>query len=404
MDLKKYFPYLTTNSQEVYFDSAATALKPKAVLDAEYDYNVKIAANTHNNLFDNAHFANVMLSETRELTRKFIGASKSEEIIFTSGTTHALNQLAFGLKKILTKTDEVVLTKLEHSSNLLPWMVLAQEIGFTIKYLELDGTGAIDVLKIKNTITSNTKIVSFASVSNTLAAWNDVKIVTKTIKNLNPQALVIVDAAQSVAHDHTDVTAWDVDAIAFSAHKMFGPFGLGVLWAKTELLKIMEPIFYGGGNNSAIEFDKFSLAKIPEKFEAGTLNLSAIYGFKASIEFINTIGMQVIIDHGRDLKKYLRTNLKQLDQNQFEFYNLESDQPIFLFNVKGVHAQDFGAFLNKNYHISVRVGKHCARLAKHVHDSESTVRASFSIFNTTKDLDVLIEALKHADEWIDAIL
>ncbi|ARU91275.1 cysteine desulfurase [Spiroplasma clarkii] len=404
MDYKKLFPYFTANPNEVYFDSAATVLKPKSVLDAEYNYNVKIAANTHNNLFDNAYLANEMVSTTRKLTAKLIGATRADEIIFTSGTTHSLNQIAFGLKKIFQPGDEIVLTKLEHSSNLLPWMVLAKELNLKLNYFDLEADGSIDLKNIKNFINAKTKLVAFANITNTMGALNLVEKITTTIKTINPQTLVVVDAAQAIIHTKTDVSAWNIDCLAFSAHKMFGPFGLGVMWAKKAVLEIMEPIFYGGGNNSAIEFDKFNLAKIPEKFEAGTLNLSAICGFQAALAFIDEINLQTLIEHGHSLKAYLRQAVKKLDQSKFEFYNLKTDEPIFLFNVKGVNAQDFGAFLNKNYHISVRVGKHCARLGKYVFKAESTIRVSFGIFNTTEDIDKLIEAMQNSDNWLDAIL
>lgn len=404
MNFKNQFPYFQNNPKEIYLDAAATSLKPKCVLDAEYEYNVKIGANTHNNLFDNAYLANKIVDDVRVATANFIGAKNSQEIVFTSGATHALNQIAVGLKKILEDDDEIVLTKLEHSSNLLPWIIIAKEKKIKIKYLILKSDGSIDIDSIHKIITKKTKIVSFANVCNTMGAENDVQAIVEKIKQINSKAIIVIDAAQAISHSLTDVSAWKIDCLVFSAHKMFGPFGLGVLWAKETILEMMEPIFYGGGNNSAIELDNYRLAKIPFKFEAGTLNLSAIFAFKAALEFIQKISMQKIIEHLTNLKIYLREQVQKLDSKKFEFYNLTSQQPLFLFNVKGVNPQDFGAFLNKRFNISVRVGKHCARLSKYVIKTESSVRVSFSIYNTKNDIDTLIEALQHADDWIDSVL
>ncbi|QGS52190.1 aminotransferase class V-fold PLP-dependent enzyme [Spiroplasma tabanidicola] len=404
MSYKKHFPYFYFNKDDIYFDSAATALKPKQVLDAEYEYNVKIAANTHNNLFKNAYIANEMLIETRKKVANFIGTSNYEQIIFTSGTTHSLNQVAFGLKKVLKKDDEILLTILEHSSNLLPWKILEEQIGIKINFLDLNSDGTIDVDNIKNKINKNTKIVSFANVSNTMGSLNDVKKITSIIKSINENIIVIVDGAQSVSHIKSNVNDWNIDFFCFSAHKMFGPFGLGVLWGKKQLLESLDPIMYGGGNNSSIEYEKYILAKVPYKFEAGTLNLSAIAGLKAAIDFIEEHNIENINNYLRDLKKYFIANINKIELEKFEFYNINNHEPIILFNLKNVNAQDFGSFLNKKYNILVRTGKHCARLAKHLIDSESTIRISLSIYNNKEDIDKLIIALQDADSWIDELL
>ncbi|AHI53148.1 aminotransferase class V-fold PLP-dependent enzyme [Spiroplasma culicicola] len=404
MSYKENFPYFKYNKEEIYLDTAATSLKPKSVLDAEYEYNVKIAANTHNTLFNNAYKANQILEETRKLTGFFIGVENKEEIIFTSGATHSINQIVFGMQKTLSQGDEIVLNELEHSSNLLPWMVLAEKLGLAIKYFKLKDEGTIDINHIKDVINEKTKFVSFASVSNTYGGWNDVKTIVKNIRQINKNVKVVVDSAQSIAHIKTDVIDWDIDFLAFSAHKMYGPFGLGILWAKKDWLEIMDPIFYGGGNNSKILKNEYSLAKIPYKFEAGTLNLSAIAGFKEALNFINKISIEKINTYESMLKKYFVKLTKTLDPNKIKFYNLESNQPIVLFNVNKVNAQDFGIFLNKKYNISVRVGKHCARLAKDFSAVDSTIRASFGIYTTKKDLKYFIEALNDSDAWIDELI
>lgn len=404
MDYKSYFPYFKYNPDEIYFESAATSLKLEQVIKAEAEYNEKIAANTHNDLFDNAYKANVILDTTRKMTAKFIGAKNHNEVIFTSGATHSLNQICFGLKTYLKKDDEVVLTILEHSSNLLPWKVLEEEIGIKIKYLDLNDNGSIDPNKIDNTINKKTKIVSFASVSNTVGASNDVQSIANAIKNINNDIIIVVDIAQSVLHTRTNVEEWNVDFVAFSSHKMFGPFGLGILWGKKEKLDILKPLIYGGGNNVNITLTEYKLAQIPQKFEAGTLNLSAVYGFLEALKFIDKISIEKIQEYEEGLKRYLVDELSKIDVSKFEFYNLKNPQPIVLFNMIGVSSQDFGAFLNKKYKISVRVGKHCARLSHLKTGALTTIRASFSIYNTRNDIDIFIKALLDCENWVNELI
>ncbi|QHX36885.1 aminotransferase class V-fold PLP-dependent enzyme [Spiroplasma sp. BIUS-1] len=404
MNFKDNFSYFKNNSKEIYFDSAATSIKFDKVVKAQSEYDLKIGANTHNNLFDNAYKANQMLLETRQKIADFIGVKDSSEIIFTSGTTHSLNQLAFGMKSYLKKEDEILVTKMEHSSNLLPWMVLSEEYDLKLDYLDLDENFLIDLNKIEQKVNQKTKVVSFAMNSNTTAGLNDVENIVKKIKEINKEVIVILDLAQSIAHNKIDVEKLNVDCIAFSTHKLYGPFGLGVLWAKKDILKWLKPIFYGGGNNTNISVENYKLAPIPEKFEAGTLNLSAIYAFNVCLDLIEEFKLENLISYEKELKVYFREKLKQVDTSKFDFYNLENDQPIVLFNLKNVNSQDFGAFLNKKYNISVRVGKHCARLANDLFKISSTIRASFSIYNTKEDIDVFIEALKDCDNWINEII
>ncbi|AOG60692.1 cysteine desulfurase [Spiroplasma helicoides] len=404
MSFKKDFPYFKFNKQDIYFDSAATSLKPKVVLDAENYYNTHIAANAHNNLFRNAFYANNLIDETRQLVANFIGAYDKNEIIFTSGATQSLNTVAFGLKDYLNNEDEIVLTDLEHSSNLLPWRVLEEKINFKIKYFDLNDDGSICIEKIQNCVTKNTKVVSFASVSNTVGAANNIKEIVKKIRSINKDVIVIIDAAQSIFHKLTNVKEWDIDFLAFSAHKMFGPFGLGILWGRMSWLEKINPLMYGGGNNSFIEYDKFRLAKIPHKFEAGTLNLSAISGLKAAICYINQIGLSKIQNYLIMLKNHFVKAVESLDKDKYIFYNLESDEPIILMNIKGINAQDVGDFFNKKYNILVRVGKHCARLSHHFLKVENTLRISLSIYNEKADLDTLILALNDIDNWMETVL
>ncbi|ALX70484.1 cysteine desulfurase [Spiroplasma turonicum] len=404
MNYKNYFSYFKNNSNEIYFDSAATSIKFDEVIKAHSDYDLLYAANSHNDLFKNAFFSNQMLLETRKKVATFINAKNENEVVFTSGTTHSLNQLAFGISNLIDNNSKILLTKLEHASNLLPWIVVAEQKNACIEFLDLDSEYKIDIDKIKNKLDSSVKVVSFAMNSNTIGISNDVELITKLIKSYNKNIIVIVDLAQSIIHNKIDVSKWNVDGVAFSTHKMFGPFGLGVLWAKENLLNELKPIFYGGGNNIDISNNSYKLAKPPHKFESGTLNLSAIYAFNKCLDVINEIGINKIIEYPKSLKQYFRANIDDSIIKKFNFYNLDNDQPILLFNLLNVNAQDFGAFLNKKYNISVRVGKHCARLTSDLLNAHSTIRLSFSIYNTYEDIDKLIIALKDSDSWVNEII
>ncbi|ASP27986.1 cysteine desulfurase [Spiroplasma corruscae] len=404
MNYKNLFSYFKNNVEEIYFDSAATSIKFDEVIKAQSEYDLIYAANAHNNLFKNAFLSNQMIIDTRIKIKNFINATDEKEVIFTSGTTYSLNQLAFGLKPYIKENDEILLTELEHSSNLLPWMVVAKEKKAQIKYLALNNDYSIDETNLINQLNKNVKVISFAVNSNTLAIKNNVERIVEVVKTYNKNILVILDLAQSIIHCKTDVANWNVDAIAFSTHKMFGPFGLGVLWAKKDLLNSIEPLLYGGGNNIDIKKNDYKLAQIPEKFESGTLNLSAIYAFNKCLDIINEIGLDNLIEYPKTLKDYFRNNINDIIKSKFKFYNLENEEPIILFNLINVNSQDFGAFLNKKYNISVRVGKHCARLTTNVIGAHSTIRISLSIYNTKEDIDILIKALLDYDSWIEEMI
>ncbi|AKX33883.1 cysteine desulfurase [Spiroplasma litorale] len=404
MNYKSYFTYFKNNQKEIYFDSAATSIKFDEVIKAQSEYDLIYAANTHNNLFKNAYLSNEMLKETRLKIKNFINAPSEKEIIFTSGTTYSLNQIVFGIKNVFNSADEILLTELEHASNLLPWIVLSKELNLKINYLKLNEDFSIDESELIKTLNKNVKVVSFALNSNTIGIRNNVENIIKIIKSFNKNIIVILDLAQSVIHNKIDVSKWGVDCVAFSTHKMFGPFGLGVLWAKEEILNLMNPIVYGGGNNIDITRNDYRLANIPDKFESGTLNLSAIYAFNKCLDIINKIGIDNIINHSKELKRYLRSKVNANLYKKFDFYNIDNDEPILVFNLKNVNAQDFGSFLNKKYNISVRVGKHCSRLVNKLLNTNSTIRASFSIYNTKEDIDNFVLALNDSDSWIDEII
>jgi cysteine desulfurase/selenocysteine lyase len=404
-NLRSLFPYFTSNDG-IYLDNAATNLKLQSVIAAEMEFMQKINANPHTADFDNAYIATKAIEECREKVAQFINCDSKDEIVFTSGTTHSLNQIAFGLKKHLKAGDNVVITTIEHASNLLPWMVLRDEIGFELRYAPLDADGLIMTERLTEVIDAKTAIFSFASCSNTMGAMNDVAAVSAAARAIKGEMLICIDAAQSIAHEKTDVKAWDVDLLAFSTHKMFGPFGLGVMWAKKAVLEMMDPLLYGGGNNHVITTDKYVLTNIPHKFEAGTPNASAIYAFNQVFAFFeNEASLAEIRAQEHELKAYARELAKNIHDTDIEVYNIENDSPIILFNIKNVPSQDFGTYLSSKWNISVRTGSHCAKMLCEFNGCKTTVRASFSFLNTKEELELLFKAIKKGKtEWLDAIL
>ncbi|AUF83431.1 aminotransferase class V-fold PLP-dependent enzyme [Mesoplasma syrphidae] len=404
--IRKQFPILTRESKLIYFDNGATTLKPKSVIEAEEYYLKTISANPHTNDYQIAYQANEIIAQTRQQTAKFINAASCQEIVFTSGTTFAINQIAQGIKKILKPGDEILTTSLEHSANLLPWIVVAKQVQAKVKTLELNSDGGINLEALKQKITLQTKIVTFAHVSNTFGYENNVLEISKVIRKINPNVIIVVDAAQSVAHTEIDVQKWDIDFLAFSAHKMYGPFGLGILWGKMALLDQLEPLLYGGGMSLTIDenLEDYYLATTPEKFEGGTPNISAIYAFQKSLDFIESISIKEIKSYEKMLKHYFIDQVKQANlQAKIDFYNLDSLSPIVILNVKGINPQDIATFLDLKYHIAARSGSHCARRTVDLINTKVSLRISFAVYNTVEEIDVLIEALKHTDEFLDVL-
>ncbi|WP_106078839.1 aminotransferase class V-fold PLP-dependent enzyme [Mesoplasma coleopterae] len=405
-NFKKYFPFYDKQSNLIYFDSSATSLKLKKVIEAEMKFLNENGSNPHAVDYKKGFEAFEIIKNARQLTQEFINAKKANEIIFTSGTTHSINLLANGLKKIIKKDDEILVTELEHSANLLPWIALANSIGAKIKKIKLNEDFTIDQEALKLQLSDKTKIVSFASVYNTVGAKNDVKLITNVIKEFNNNIIVHVDAAQSIGHTKNDVTDSNIDFMSWSFHKMYGPFGVGCLYGKYELLNQLEPLFYGGGMSLKIEENliDYSLSSLPEKLEGGTPNISAIAGVIESIKFINSIGLDQIEEHELTLKDYFKIKVKENNLNDhITFYNLDTKSPIILFNVKGVNPQDITNFLDEKYNVLVRGGANCARRIEGVIGTKIAIRASFGINNNKAEIDQFIEALKNTNSFLDVL-
>ena len=381
-------------SDFVYFDNAATSLKPISVISKEIEYLEFYSVNSRRGDYDLGFRVDDSIDKTRSLVKEFINASDKNEIIFTSNATESLNMIVFGyFKNHLKKGDEVLLNKGEHASNILPWMILKKEIGIVIKYAPLDKNGFLRVDSIKKSITKNTKVVSLSYITNVVGDKRDIKEIGKIIHKNN--AFMVVDASQSAPHIKTDVRDIDADFLVFSAHKMLGSTGVGILYGKMDLLKEMLPFKYGGGMNLDYNEVKIDLLPIPYRFEAGTLNIASIISFSEAILFLNKVGISNIERSECYLRKYLISELSKI--KHVEVLNKESSSSIVLINVKGINPGDLGLYLNSKK-ICVRSGSHCSKMLKDETSFSDSVRISLYFYNTYEEIDRLIDALKDYSE------
>ena len=400
--IRKDFPMLENKTQQghdlIYFDSAATTFKPYSVIKASDEYYLNENANSHRGDYDLAFKVDQKVDEVRTKVAKFLNANK-EEVVFTSGTSMSINQVAFGYGiKYMTENDEILLTEAEHASNVLPWFKVKEITHCKINYIPLNKEGRLTVEAVKSAITKNTKIVALAQITNVLAFLADIKEIAKVVHEHG--AILVVDGAQSVPHMKIDVKDLDCDFLSFSAHKMCGPTGIGVLYGKYDLLRKTDPFMSGGGNNARFDMcGNVAFLEPPAKFEAGTMNLAGIYGLGAAIDYLNNLGMENIEKYEAELRKYAINKLKTL-QNVI-IYNENAEGSIITINVKDVFAQDEASYLNSKG-ICVRSGEHCAKILHEFLHTVATVRISFYFYNTKEEIDSLYEALKTGGDFLDA--
>ncbi len=396
--IRKDFPVFH-NSKTIYLDNAATTYKPQSVIDSVTKYLSKETANSGRGDYHDAYVVDKRVDDTRLLVQKFLNAKEEDEIIFTHGTTMSLNLVAqsYG-KKVLKPGDEILLSIAEHASNTLPWFDVAKVTGAKVVFMPLDDKGLITPEIVKKYLTPRTKIVAVTHISNVLGYINDIKSIAKVVHENG--SIIVVDGAQSAPHLKIDVQDLDIDFFAFSGHKMLAPTGIGVLYGKKELLAVMDPFFSGGGMNASYTTDgKVDIFKAPRKFEAGTLNIEAIYGLHSAIIYLQKIGLENIAAHELTLKKYALNELRKLDH--IIIYNEDAPTGIITFNVRGVHSQDAATYFSSK-NIALRSGQHCAKLLKnHLHEM-ATVRASIYLYTTKEDIDAFINAAKTAEDFLDA--
>lgn len=387
--IRNDFPMIQNNPDLIYFDSAATSLKPQCVIDAVVDFYTKHTSNVHRGDYAIAAQNDALYDGTRKLVAQLIHCDE-KEVIYTHNVSQSLNQVAFGLKKQLKKNDVVLLTLAEHASNVLPWFQLQKEIGIKIEYIPTDAQANISIDAFEKAMHAGVKVVALAEVTNVLGSIQPIKDICQIAHTYG--AYVVVDGAQSVPHMPVDVKDMDVDFFGFSAHKMCGPSGVGILYGKKELLDQMDPVFYGGDMNARFNKEGEMLLKdTPIKFEAGTPNIEGIIGTGKAIEYLMNIGMENIHAYEKELRAYAIEKLSKLDN--IEILNPDNAYGPIDFNAKGVFAQDAAGFLaSKN--IAVRSGNHCAKILHNIIGTDQSIRASLYFYNTKEEIDKFTEVCK----------
>ncbi|MGE7545801.1 cysteine desulfurase [Sporosarcina newyorkensis] len=400
-EIRNHFPILNQEINGhplVYLDSAATSQKPVQVIEALEHYYRYDNANVHRGVHTLGNRATDGYEGAREKVRKFINAKSTEEIIFMRGTTTALNTVAqsYGRANV-SEGDEIIITHMEHHSNIIPWQQLAKEKGAVLKYIDLEEDGTLSIDKVRETITDRTKIVSIMYVSNVLGTMNPIEEITKIAHQHG--AVMCVDAAQAAPHLKIDVQKLDCDFLAFSGHKMCGPTGIGVLYGKKDLLNAMEPVEFGGEMIDFVGLYESTWKELPWKFEGGTPIIAGAIGLGAAIDFLEEIGMDAIEQHEHELAGYAMEKMSEVDG--LAIYGPTDPGKragLVTFNLNDVHPHDLATVLDMNG-IAVRAGHHCAQPLMKWLECSATARASFYLYNTTEDVDRLVEGLRTAKEY-----
>ena len=379
----------------VYLDSAATAQKPNQVIESVDDYYRSNNANVHRGVHTIGTRATEQYEGARDRVRQFINAKEREEIIFTRGTTTAINIVAMSYgNQNLSPDDEIVITQMEHHSNIIPWQQLSKRTGATLKYIPMESDGTITLAEVEKTITSKTKIVAITHVSNVLGTINPIKEIAQIAHRQG--AVLLVDGAQGVPHLKVDVQDLDCDFYAFSGHKMVGPTGIGVLYGKKALLDAMEPVEFGGEMIDFVDLYDSTWKELPWKFEGGTPIIAGAVGLKAAIDYLEEIGLDNIASHEQKLVEYALEQVKTLDG--IELYGPKERAGLITFNLADVHPHDTATVLDTEG-IAIRAGHHCAQPLMKWLDVTATARASFYLYNTEEDVDRFIAGLKKAKEF-----
>lgn len=395
--IRSQFPILNrevNGNPLVYLDNGATSQKPKVVLDVLDEYYEKYNANVHRGIHTLSQEATDLMEESRRKIQKFINAKHDYEIIFTRGTTEGINLVSNSLRNVLSADDEIIITEIEHHSNIVPWQLLCQRTGAKLKYIPLTAEGILDIEKLDDLLTDKTKLVCVNQVSNALGVVNPIETIIE--KAHAKGAWVLIDAAQSAPHTAIDVQAMDCDFLVFSGHKMYGPTGIGILYGKEDILNELPPFHGGGEMIKDVTMEVSTYACLPFKFEAGTPDIAGIIGLGAAVDFINSIGMQTIHDYEKELVDYTIQRLSEFDEVEIYAKDAEHSGAVS-FNLKfdGVHSSDVGMILDKKG-IAVRTGHHCAQPIMQHFNIPGTVRASFAVYNTKEEIDTFIEGLKTA--------
>ena len=392
------FPIINDNL--IYLDNAATTLKPNKVIDAINDYYKNYSVNIHRGEYDLSFKADQAYENARLTVAKFINADE-KSIVFTKGTTDSLNMIVDGyFKDHLNKDDEVLITKSEHASNVLPWFNLAKEIGIKVSFIDLNDDLTLSLDNIKNAITDNTKVISLAGITNVIG---DIRPINEICELAHSKGILVVeDGAQSVPHIKVDVKETDIDFLAFSGHKLCGPTGIGVLYIKPSLVDEFKSVEFGGGMNESFDsVDEVYLKEAPTRFEAGTPNIAGAIGLASAIEYIESIGLDKIHEYEVELKDYLVSKLSNIDH--IKVINPNTKSGIVAITIDDIFPQDVGYYLNK-YNICVRTGNHCDKLLKDLIGVRNTLRISLYFYNTKEEIDKLVELLSDKNKIISEMI
>ena len=394
-DIRAQFPILereVNGNPLIYFDNAATSQKPKIVLDAIDNYYEKFNANVHRGIHTISQEATVMMEDAREKVRNFINAKQAHEVLFTKGTTEGINLIASVLRDVIKANDEILITGIEHHSNIVPWQMLCERTGAKLKYIPLNENGSLQIEKLDELITPNTKLVAVNQISNALGIINPIEKIIEKAHQVG--AWVLIDAAQSIPHTKVDVQKMDCDFLVFSGHKMYAPTGTGVLYGKEEILNELPPYHGGGEMIKEVWMDHSTYAGLPFKYEAGTPNIAGNIVLGTAVDFINSVGIESIHQHEDELLSYASNKLSELEEVVIYGKDVPRSGAVsFNLNLLGVHPSDVGMILDKKG-IAVRTGHHCAQPIMRHFGIPGTVRASFAVFNNKEEIDQLIEGVK----------
>lgn len=393
--IRKDFPILNrkvNGKPLVYFDNGATSQTPQQVIDVIVDYYSNYNANIHRGVHTLSQEATDKYEEARHKIQKHFNAANPFEIIMTSGTTHSINIVAHGYRSLLKKGDEVIVSALEHHSNIVPWQMACEHSGATLKVIPMTAEGILDIQTYEDLLNDNTKLVFCNHVSNALGIVNPIEHIIEKAHHVG--AKVLIDGAQACPHIKPDVQALDVDYYVASAHKICGPTGVGMLYGKEDLLNALPPYQGGGEMIDQVSFEKTTYAGLPHKFEAGTPNICGGIAFGAALDYMNGIGFEVISAYENELLEYATTALKSIEGVKI-YGDVAEKTSVISFNIEGLHPYDIGTIVDK-LGIAVRTGHHCAQPIMDFFCIPGTIRASFMFYNTKEEIDIFIEAVKRA--------
>ncbi|WP_303848981.1 aminotransferase class V-fold PLP-dependent enzyme [Apibacter mensalis] len=401
-DIKNIFPILNqlvNGKPLVYLDNAATTQKPISVIEAEEKYYKTINSNVHRGIHTLSQLATVEMEESRKSVQQFLNAKKDYEIIFTKGTTDSINLVATGIEPLLNEGDEIIISNLEHHSNIVPWQLLAERKNLKIKVIPVDDNGDLMMDEYDRLLSEKTKIVAVNHISNALGVVNPIEEIISKAHKIG--SYVLIDGAQAVSHRKVDVQNLDADFYVFSSHKLYGPTGVGILYGKENILESMKPYQGGGEMIKEVTFEKTTYADLPFKFEAGTPNIAGNIVLKTAIDFVQTIGFKNISKHEDEIMKYAKNKLSQLDNIIIYAQNAKHTSGALSFNldIENIHSSDVGFILDKQG-IAVRTGHHCAQPIMQRLGIKGTVRASFAIYTTKEDIDQLIVGMNLAQKML----